>query len=271
MTLVRLQMNVVRISAAVLASTVLLWSQPAAAPARVRGYLTSSQTSNVVRIVLPAPTTGDPRFQADMAIFRATRSLEGTPRWALAQSDDNLSIDGLLHAFRCALGLTLTSQSAPKLVALITRANSDAGAAASVIKTRYQHKRPFQVAEGDVCISQLGKAALERSPDYPSGHTALSWETGLILAELLPEAAAEILARARAFGQSRVLCGVHNESAVEAGWMTATSVFAMQESSPEFRRDLDAARTELAELRAHSTSKPAACDAEAETLSKSPY
>src|SRR5277367_958926 len=92
----------------VLFSTVVTRSQPVAAPPQIPGYLTSAQTSEVVRIVLPAPTTGDPRYQADMAIFHATRSLEGTARWALAQSDDNLSIAGLLHAFRCALGLALT-------------------------------------------------------------------------------------------------------------------------------------------------------------------
>jgi acid phosphatase (class A) len=256
--------NVARVSFAVFASTALLRCQ-------LPGYLTPEETSNVVRIVPPAPATGDARYQADMSIFHATRSLEGSPRWILAQSDDNLSMAGLLHAFRCALGLTLTPQNAPKMAALLTRANSDAYVAAGVIKTRYQHKRPFQVAEGDVCLSPQGKAALELSPDYPSGHTALSWETGLVLAELDPEAAADILARARAFGQSRVVCGVHNASAVEAGWMTATSVFAMQQDSPEFHRDFDAARAELAELRARSKSKPVACQAEAETLSKNPY
>jgi acid phosphatase (class A) len=248
----------------------LMWSQSATASAQVRGYLSPEQTSSVVRIVLPAPATGDARYQADMAIFHATRSLEGSARWALAQSDDNLSMAGLLHAFRCALGLTLTPANAPKLTALLARANADAGAAANVIKVRYQHKRPFQVAEGDVCVSALGKAALERSPDYPSGHAALSWETGLILAELVPEAASDVLVRARAFGQSRIVCGVHDSSAVEAGWMTATSVFAMEASSAEFHKDLDAARTELAALRAHAESKPAGCDAEAETFSQSP-
>jgi hypothetical protein len=68
--------------------------------------------------------SGDPHFQTDMAIFHATRSLEGSVRWTLAQSDDNLSLAGLLHAFRCALGLTLTPDDAPKLIVLLTRANS---------------------------------------------------------------------------------------------------------------------------------------------------
>jgi acid phosphatase (class A) len=255
----------------VLFSTVVAWSQPVAAPAQTPGYLTSAQTSEVVRIVPPAPMAGDPRFQTDMAIFHATRSLEGSARWALAQSDDNLSLAGLLHAFRCALGLTLSPSDAPKLAALLTRANSDAYAAANVIKIRYQHKRPFQVAEGDVCISPLGKAVLERSPDYPSGHTALSWETGLMLSQLAPDKAVDVLARAKAFGQSRVVCGVHNLSAVEAGWMTATAVFAMQMSSPEFHKDLDAARTEFASLQATAKTKPEACEAEYRTLSNNPY
>jgi acid phosphatase (class A) len=260
-----------QVLAILLFSSVVAWSQPGAATAQIPGYLTSAQTSEVVRIVPPAPTTGDPRFQADMAIFHATRSLEGSARWALAQSDDNLSLAGLLHAFRCALGFALTPDDAPKLTALLTRANSDAYAAANVIKIRYQHKRPFQVAEGDVCISALGKAVLERSPDYPSGHTALSWETGLVLSQIAPDKAVDVLARARAFGQSRVVCGVHNLSAVEAGWMTAEAVFAMQMSSPEFHKDLDAARTEFASLRAVAKAKPEACDVESRTLSNNPY
>jgi hypothetical protein len=58
---------------------------------------------------------------------------------------------------------------------------------------------------------------------------------------------------------------------VEAGDMTATTVFAMQSVLPEFQKDFDAARTELAQLRAHLNSKPAGCEEEAETLLKNPY
>lgn len=258
-----------------IAVVIFVWSAvlsgQTAVPARVPGYLTSAQTSGVLRIVPPAPMTGDARFQADMAIFHDTRLLEGTPRWKLAQSDDNLSVRGLLTAFACALGLALTPENAPKITALINRANEDAYIASDVIKQHYKHKRPFQVAEGTVCVSPQGKAALERSPDYPSGHTALSWETGLTLAELSPEHAVDVLARARAFGQSRVVCGVHNLSAVEAGWLTATAVFAMQMSSPQFRKDLGEARSEFASLRAAANSKPTSCEAQVQILSKDPY
>lgn len=235
------------------------------------GYLTAADMPDVARIVPPAPSTGDARFVADMTIFRNTRSLEGSKRWSLALSDDDVSLAGLFHAFRCALGLTLTRENAPNVAALIKRANIDSTTASRRLKDLYQHKRPFQVVKGNVCLSPQGKAALESVPDYPSGHTAASWETGLILAELAPDAASDLLARARAFGQSRVVCGVHNSSAVEAAWMTATVIFAAQNASPIFRADLEAARTELAALRATSKTKPEGCALETETLSSKAY
>jgi acid phosphatase (class A) len=47
--------------------------------------------------------------------------------------------------------------------------------------------------------------------------------------------------------------------------MTSTAVFAAQHSSAEFRADMDAAREELAALRAKAE-RPARCTDEAATL-----
>jgi acid phosphatase (class A) len=242
------------------------------APAVSRsGYLAAEQVPDVIRIVPPAPVAGDARYTADLAIFRATRSLEGTDRWALALSDDNVSTQGVMNAFSCALGVTPTAENAPRLRGLITRANADTLRAAVALKRQYQHKRPFQVEQGKVCLSDRGRAALETDPDYPSGHTAASWEIGLILAGLAPDAASAVLARARAFGESRIVCGVHNASAVEAGRLTATAVFAAQQGSSEFRADAEAARAELAALRARAGDRPPSCAVEATTLASRPY
>jgi acid phosphatase (class A) len=256
----------------VLSMSAPAWAQRGGSPASASsGYLTGADAPDVARVVPPAPSTGDARFVADMTIFHNTRSLEGSKRWELALADDDVSTAGLLHVFRCALGVTLTRENAPKVTTLITRADVDSNAASRRLKELYRHKRPFQVADGEVCLSRVGKAALEESPDYPSGHATAAWETGLILAELAPDAAGALLARARAFGESRVVCGVHNASAVEAGRMTATVIFAVQNDSRAFHADLEAARAELAALRAASKTKPEGCALEAEVLSKSPY
>jgi acid phosphatase (class A) len=67
------------------------------------------------------------------------------------------------------------------------------------------------------------------------------------------------------------VCGVHNASAVEAGRLTATAVFAAQHASAEFRADVDAARQELVALRARLAEKPARCTEEDATLVNPAY
>jgi acid phosphatase (class A) len=109
--------------------------------------------------------------------------------------------------------------------------------------------------------------ALAGNGDYPSGHAAGGWLEALILAELVPDRATEILARGRAFGESRAICGAHSLSAVQAGWLAGAAAAAVLHGSPEFRADLDAAR---AELTAGRTALPApdsaTCRAEADAL-----
>ena len=270
-------MNRVLLSTALaLATTTLTWAiaqasgQAPAPPRPVAGFLSSEQLPDVIRIVPAAPTYDDSRFAADMAVYRATRSLQGSPRWAVAQSDDDVTTAGLLKAFRCALGVNLTRDNAPLVTALVIRSNADSSRASNILKQFYQHKRPYQIVDGPVCVTPETKANLSRNPDYPSGHTTASWETGLVLSRVVPERTTAILTRARAYGESRVVCGVHNLSAVEAGWMTATSVFAAQQSSDEFQQAVKAARTEFAALRETDRVETAMC-AETELLAKDPF
>jgi hypothetical protein len=43
----------------------------------------------------------------------------------------------------------------------------------------------------------------------------------MLLARLVPDRAGDVLARGRNFAESRVVCGVHNLSAVGSGLLTA--------------------------------------------------
>ena len=69
---------------------------------------------------------------------------------------------------------------------------------------------------------------LREDGSYPSGHNAIGWASALILAEIAPERADLVLARGRAFGQSRVICNVHWQSdASEGRTMGAAAVARM--------------------------------------------
>ena len=78
--------------------------------------------------------------------------------------------------------------------------------------------------EAPICVQR--SQALADSFSYPSGHATQGWAYALILASLVPEKATPILARGRAYGESRIVCGVHWLSDVAAGRLTGTAVFA---------------------------------------------
>jgi acid phosphatase (class A) len=219
--------------------------------------------------ILPAsPAVGSPRDEADRAVFKATRSLENSPRWALAQNDVDQA--AILKDLSCAAGVELTPADAPKTAALLRKIAPDVSRATNRPKDIYKRPRPYLRDDGPICVERSD--ALANSPDYPSGHNTWGWTVGLIMAELLPDRATPILQRARAFGESRLVCGVHSLSAVEAGRLNGSIVVAALHGEPAFRSDLEGARAELASLRAAGPKPdPAACAREAELVAKTPY
>jgi acid phosphatase (class A) len=149
---------------------------------------------------------------------------------------------------------------------MLARVATDASVATGPAKDFFHRKRPFLADQGPVCIAI--SPAFEKTFDYPSGHTTLGWAVGLILAEIDPAHASLILTRARAFGESRVVCGVHNASAVDAGRVAGASVVAALHSNATFRADLEKAHAELAALHSRESAE---CAAETSLIAKSPY
>ena len=188
-----------------------------AAPAagRPAGFLTAEILPNALATIPPAPKEGDARNTLDWDIFLKTRALEGTDRWTLAKSDDSYKPADVLKDFSCAVGVTLTPENSQALLNIIGRTTIDAGMAAEAAKQFYKRTRPFLHNPGNICIDRNGGIA--KSYDYPSGHASLGFTAALVVAQLSPEHSTAALARGRAYGESRVVCGVHNMSAVEAG------------------------------------------------------
>jgi acid phosphatase (class A) len=231
------------------------------------GYL-GEALPNTYKILPPAPVPGTTRWEADRSIYLGTRKFQDTPRWKMAQGDVDSA--AILKDLSCAIGVELTKANAPKTTALIMKTGIDVSRATNLPKDIYKRPRPYLTDEGPICVPK--DASLAASPDYPSGHNTWGWTVGLIMAELAPDRATEILSRARAFGEGRLVCGVHTLSAVEAGRMNGSIVVAALHGQEAFRKDLDAARAEVAAARkAGPAPDPAACAAEAELVAKNPY
>ena len=221
------------------------------------GYLPSDGVPDSFRILPPAPSGDSPARRADIAAYRETRGLRGGERWDLAASDAVLTPFSILDDESCALGVRLDRTNAPHLIDLLTRTERDASHIVNKAKDQFRQVRPFVALGGPIC-TEADRDGVAKSYSYPSGHATYSWAVGLILAELAPDRATPILARARAYGESRVVCGVHWVSDVEEGRTNASVLLAVLHAQPQFEADLAGARREVDAARAESATRPQA-------------
>ncbi|HEY0281009.1 MAG TPA: phosphatase PAP2 family protein, partial [Rhizomicrobium sp.] len=129
---------------------------------------------------------------------------------------------------------------------LIEKAGADASHTVGAGKKFFARPRPLVGNDAPICIE---RGDIAKSYSYPSGHTTQGWAYALILAELVPDRTNEIAARGRAYGESRVVCGVHWASDVAAGRVAASALVAALHGSRAFRADMNKARAEIASFR----------------------
>lgn len=206
------------------------------------------------------PTTAErnPAVQVDATVFippppEANGALELAERaivrgpWTAerrAQALEDNAIDPFA-AFDSVLGPNFTAANFPLTAALLDRAGRAAGFAGDPVKFVYRRPRPF-VSDSAITPCIPDEPRLRASFSYPSGHAALGWGWALVLAELVPSRADQIIDRGRDFTWSRVVCGVHYPSDVDAGRIVAGGAIARLHADEDFRRDMEAARHELA-------------------------
>lgn len=194
-------------------------------------------------IIGPPPAAGSPDLAADEATIDATRAVLDTPRGAQAKEDVKLFEPGAFRSWSCAAGVEIGPQTTPALTRLLHRSLIDAGTSTNPPKNHYKRDRPFIGNQRRICVAP---ESLRGSTSYPSGHSAVGFAWGLILAEVVPARSDALLTRGREFGDSRVICGVHYPSDIQAGRIMGASTVARLHAEPAFLADLAAAKAEVA-------------------------
>lgn len=238
-------------------------------PGVVEGYLPSGSWVDSLALLPAPPAAGSAAQAADDAVFQVSRQLKDSPRWVQAEKDSVLSFPKAPQAFQCALGVTISAEATPHLNMLMRRTLADAGLATYKAKNFYNRQRPF-MAGNDATCTPKDEASLRKDGSYPSGHAALGWAWGLVLSEVAPERSNALAQRAKAFGQSRAVCGVHWQSDVDAGQLVASAVVAQLHSNATFTEQLALARGEVEAARkaATNTSPAEECALETQALAK---
>ena len=114
-------------------------------------------------------------------------------------------------------------------------------------KEYYMRVRPFSFFNEMTCNPEQ-QEELSTNGSYPSGHTAIGWATALVLAEVNPDRQNEILKRGFEMGQSRVICGYHFQSDVDAARIVASAVVARLHANDAFVKQLNKAKDEFSKL-----------------------
>ena len=221
---------------AALAGMAVLLLIPASGSAQNASYLPNVRLDGPA-FLGPPPAADGPRQKADLAAVRAWQGDKAGARWRQAQSDDDISP---FTAFGQVLGPQFTPERLPKTKALFVVLFDDVKSVTAPAKAAFGRPRPPLVDRRiETC------RPLEQTASYPSGHAARGWMMALLLSDMAPERTNALLARGRDYGDSRVVCGEHFPSDVEAGRLVGAAVAGAARQDPRFRQDLAEARAEL--------------------------
>lgn len=227
-------------------------------PGVLPGYMARDDLINSLHLLPPPPEAGSAEHAADEAAYKAIQRHRGTARWEVAQRDAILMFPAALRSFSCALGLPISQEKTPHLNMLLRRSLIDAGLATYRAKDKYNRPRPFMAANDPICTPAV-EETLRKDGSYPSGHAALGWAGALVLTEIAPDRANALAQRGRAFGESRMVCGVHWLSDVRAGQFVGAAVVAQLHANRDFLAQLAEAKKEVAAARAAAATAPIHC------------
>ncbi len=208
-------------------------------------FLKIDQMVDSLRLLPPPPAYTSVDFLRDKAAYEEGRSLINTDRWEQAIQDADLSELNIGKPFSEALGVEISLKNTPITYNLLKKIIGDSGhLATKTAKEHYMRIRPFMFYNTHTCTPN-DEEGLSKNGSYPSGHTALGWSSALILAEMRPDRADKILKRGYEFGQSRVICGVHWQSDVDAGRIVGAASVARLHADQTFIAELEKAKKEI--------------------------
>lgn len=211
-------------------------------------FLQSDEVASSLNLLPPPPQPGSILFMYDETQYQWGKLQRETPRGDQAAEDARVNGDGVPNAFSEAFGIQISQANTPEIYKLILGMREDAGDLATrEAKNYYMRIRPFAFYHEMTCNPEQ-QDELSTNGSYPSGHTAIGWATALVLAEINVDRQNEILKRGYEMGQSRVICGYHFQSDVDAARLVASAVVARLHANENFMKQLEKAKKEFAAL-----------------------
>ena len=224
-------------------------------------YFSPGQLDSIA-LIEPPPVAGSEAARADLqAVLDAQRAAHDAGTTARAVADTVIDCQRVAEVLlaagptqgAAANAAPLTGAEGAAAVAFATRAAKQVAGATSAPKTYWGRVRPYV---DNPAVERLGDVApdsplainggYERAhTSYPSGHTAFGTACAIVLAQMVPEQRAALFARARFYGESRMIVGAHFPTDVDAGRRVGTAAAGVMLQNASFQADLRTARSQL--------------------------
>ncbi len=202
-------------------------------------YFSSTQIDSIV-LLEPPPAKGSEADRRDLqAVLARQRAAhkDGTLERAVGDAEINC---------RRVADVLRPPAAAAAALDFATRAALQAAGAVGPAKQYWHRPRPYMLSaqverRGDVAPDYPMPPELARERDssaYPSGHTAFGTACAIVLSQMVPEQRAALFARARLYGESRLIVGAHYPTDVEAGRIIGTAAAAVMLQNHQYQQDL---------------------------------
>lgn len=220
---------------AALAALMLLVSGPPAMARDIEPFF-KSDTLDIRTIIGPPPEPNSRETADDLNVLREKQALR------TVQNEERVRADAKEKIWRFAdvVGPRFSPGKLPLTKDFFRRVVATSRAVVLPAKQHWNRTRPF-------VVDQTLKPAIKRpeSGSWPSRHATTGILFGLVLADMIPEKRAEIMARAHEFASNRVLAGVHYPSDVAAGEKAARAIYEALCQQPDFLEARARAQREL--------------------------
>jgi acid phosphatase (class A) len=214
-------------------------AQPAPAKAPAGSKFLSPGDIDPALLLPPPPRDDAPAAVEGRAeLHRIAAAMRTPARLAQAKHDDEFED---VSSIADVLGPAFNLGRFPAASRLFADLRAEDSLAAKQAKGFFKRERPYiNEPELDVCDDRH-----DTKNSYPSGHATMGYAAAAVLANLMPGNAQVILARASDYAESRLVCGVHYRSDVDAGQVLGAVLVAKLMTKPAFVAEVEAARAEL--------------------------